>query len=125
MNILELQSTTGSIVWKSTHVNVTDQGMNQPSSNAVPAQEHPVALVSFLSTTQVRMDTAVPPPVSQVQPQVPPVWVSLSQITSVASTSNEAPSLMSHQTEMRDTNQNQQGTEAQCRKCAKRNHPTT
>ena len=46
------------------------------------------------------MDTAIPPPASQVPPQVMPVEVPLSQITSVASTSNVAPSLTLHQTEM-------------------------
>ena len=39
----------------------------------------------------------VPPTVSQVIPQVPPVWVLLSQITSVASMANMAASLISQQ----------------------------
>ena len=71
------------------------------------------------------MDTAIPLPASQVPPQVMPVQVPLSQITSVASTSNVAPSLMLHQTEMTVMSQDQQWTESQCRKCGKGNHPTT
>ena len=71
------------------------------------------------------MDTAAPLPVSQVPPQVLPVWVPLLQITSVASTSNVAPSLMSQLMEMTVTTQNQQWTESQCRKCGKKNHSTT
>ena len=43
--------------------------------------------VSFASTTQIQMDTAVLPPVSQASPQVVPVRVPLLQITSVASNS--------------------------------------
>ena len=91
LNLLKLQSITGSIVWKLMPVNVTDQPVVQPSSNTPPVQEKPVTPVSFASSTQVRMDTAIPPPVSQVPPQVTPVRVPLSQITSVASTSNVAP----------------------------------
>ena len=85
--------------------------MAQPSSSASLTQEQPVTLVSFASTTQVRMDTVVHPPVSQMPPQVLPVWVPLSQITSVASTSNVASSSTSHQMEMLATSQNQQQTE--------------
>ena len=105
-----------------TLVNVTDQVMIHPSSNAAPAQEQPVTPVSFVSTTQVRMDTAIPPPVSQVPPQVTPLWVPLSQITNVASTLNVAPSLTSQQTEMTGTSRDQQWTESQCRRCGKKNH---
>ena len=57
--------------------------MDQSGSNTAQTQAQPVTPVSFASTTQVRMDTMVPPTVSQVPPQVPPVWVPLSQITSV------------------------------------------
>ena len=71
------------------------------------------------------MDTTVLPPVSQAAPQVVPVQVFLSQITSVASNSNVAPSLMSQQMEMTGTSQDQQWTESQCRKCGKKNHQTT
>ena len=71
------------------------------------------------------MDTIITPPVSQVPQQVTPVLVSLSQITSITSTSNKAPSLMSQQTEMIGTSQDQQWTESQCMKCGKRNHPNT
>ena len=99
--------------------------MVQPSSNAPSAQEKPVTLVSFVSTTQVRMDTALPLLISQVPPQVTPVQVPLLQITSVASTSNVAPSLMSQQMEVTGTSQDQQWTESQCRKCGYKNHPTT
>ena len=99
--------------------------MAQPGSSASLTQEQHVTPVSFASTTQVKMDTAIPPPVSQVPPQVPPVWVPLLQITSVTSTSNVAPSLTFHQMEMTVTSQDQQWTESQCRKCGKKNHSNT
>ena len=83
---------TGSIVQKLTPIHLADRRIAQPGSSMSLTQEQPVTPVSFASTTQVRMDIAVPPPVSQVPPQVPPVWVPLSQITSVASMSNVAPS---------------------------------
>ena len=41
------------------------------------------------------MDIAVPSPVGQGVPQVPPVWVPLLQITSVASMANVAVSMAS------------------------------
>ena len=59
--------------------------MDQSDSSTAQTQRQPITLVSFASTTQVRMDTVVPPPVSQVIPQVPSVQVPLSQIKSVAS----------------------------------------
>ena len=125
LNLLESQSMTGSVIRKLTPVNVTDPSMAQVSSNTPSAQEKPITPVSFVSTTQVQMDTAVPPPVSQASPQVVPVWVPLLQITSVASNSNVALSLMSQQMEMTGTSQNQQWTESQCRKYGKKNHQTT
>ena len=125
LNLLESQVPMETIVWKLTPVNLVDQSVAQPSSSISLTQEQPVTLVSFVSTTQVRMDTVVHPPVSQMSPQVPPVWVPLSQITSVASTSNVASSSTSHQMEMLATSQNQQQTELQCRKCGKKNHSTT
>ena len=70
------------------------------------------------------MDTVVPSTVSQVPPQVPPVWVPLSQITSVASMANVAVSLTSQQSETSAATQNQQQTDVQCRKCGKKNHFT-
>ena len=125
LNMLESQSVTGSIVQKLTLVHMTNQCMYQPSSSAALTQEQPVTPVSFVSTTQVRMDTAVLLPASEVPPQVTPVWVPLLQITSIASTSNVATSLMSHQMKMTVTSQDQQWTESQCRKCGKKNYPTT
>ena len=94
LNILESQSTTGSTVWKLTPVNVTDPDVIASIPNTAPSQMQPVTPASFASTTLVRLDTAIPLPVSQVPPLVTPVLVPLSQITSVASTSNVAPSLM-------------------------------
>ena len=69
--------------------------MTGPSSNTASAQIQPVTPVSFASTTQVRMGTTIPLPPNEVLPQVSPVWVPLLQITSVASTSNIVPSLIS------------------------------
>ena len=62
--------------------------------------------------------------VSQVIPQVPPVWVPLSQITSVASTANVAVSLISQQSGTSAATQPQQQTDIQCKKCGKKNHST-
>ena len=77
LNLLESQVMTGPSVQKLTPIHLTDQCMVQLSSNVSLTQEQPVTPVSFASTTQVRMNTTVPPPVSQVPPQVPPVWVPL------------------------------------------------
>ena len=71
------------------------------------------------------MDTVVPPTVSQVIPQVPPVRVPLLQITSVASTATMAASLISQQSGISDATQPQQQTDVQCKKCGKKNHSIT
>ena len=57
--------------------------MDNPESSTEHTQNQPVTPVSFASTTQDRADISVPPPVGQGVPQVTPVWVPLSQITSV------------------------------------------
>ena len=71
-------------------VKIVEQPMDKSDSSTAQTQRQPVTPVSFASTTQVRMDTVVPQTVSQVTPQVPPVCVPLSQITSVASMANVA-----------------------------------
>ena len=125
LNLLqESQATVESIVRRPTPVKMVDQPMDQSGSSTAQTQAQPVTLVSFASNTQVRMDTVVPPTVSQVPPQVPPVWVPLSQITSVASTANVAVSLTSQQSRTSAATQNQQQTDVQCRKCGKKNHST-
>ena len=68
LNMLESQTMTGLIVQKLTPIHMADQCVVQPGSNAALTQEQPVTPVSFASTTQVRMDTAIPPPASQVPP---------------------------------------------------------
>ena len=55
-----------------------EQPMNNSESSVEHTQNQPVTLVSFASTTQDRVDIAVPPPVGQGVPQVPPMWVPLS-----------------------------------------------
>ena len=123
LNILqESQPTAESIVRRPTPVKMVDQPMDQSGSSTAQTQAQPVTLVSFASTTQVRMDTVVPPTVSKVPPQVPPVQVPLLQITSVASTDNVAVSLTSQQSGTSAATQIQQQTDAQCRKCGKKNH---
>ena len=105
-------------------VMIVDQPMDQSGSSTAQTQIQPVTLVTFASTTQVRMDTVVPLTVSQTLSQVPPVWVPLSQITSVASSANVAASLISQQPGTSAATQPQQQTDAQCRKCGKKNHST-
>ena len=62
LNLLqESQVTQESIVRKPTPVKLVDQYMDQSSSSTAQTQAQPVTLVSFASTTQVRMDTVVPP----------------------------------------------------------------
>ena len=102
---------------------IVDQPVDKYESSAEQTQNQPVTPVSFTSSTQVRMDTAVPSPVGLGVPQVPPVWVPLLQITSVASTANVAVSMASQQSGVSATTQPQQQTE-QCRKCGEINHPT-
>ena len=98
LNLLQdSQVTEESTVRKPTLVKIVEQLMDQSDSSTAQAQRQPVTLVSFASTTQVRMDMVVPPPISQVIPEVPPVQVPLSQITSVASMANVAASLISQQ----------------------------
>ena len=104
---------------------MVDQLMTHSGASATPEQGQLVTLVSFASTMQVWMDTEVPPLASQTVPQVPPVWVPLSQIISVASTANMAASLTPQQLTTSATMQHQRVTDAQCKKCGRKNHPTT
>ena len=83
-------STSGSIIRRPTPVRIVDQPMDKSESSAGQTQNQPVTPVSFASTIQVGMDIAVPSPVGQGVPQIPPVWVPLLQITSVASMVNVA-----------------------------------
>ena len=117
-------SISGSIIRRPIPMRIVDQPVDKSESSAEQTQNPPVTPVSFASSTQVRMDIAVPSPVGQGMPQVPPVWVSLSQITSVASTANIAVSTAFQQSRTSATTQPQQQTE-QCRKCGKKNHPTS
>ena len=94
------------------------------NTSTAQTQRQPVTPVSFVSTTQVRMDTVVPPTVSQVIPQVPPVQVPLLKITSVASMANVTASLISQQSGTSAATQPQQQTNVQCKKCGKKNHST-
>ena len=125
LNLLQdSQVAEESTVRKPMLVKIVEQPMDQSDSSTAQTQRQPVTPVSFASTTQVRMDTVVPPTVSQVIPQVPPVWVPLSQITSVASMANVAMSLSSQQSGTSATTQPQQQTNVQCKKCGKKNHST-
>ena len=111
LNLLQdSQVTEESTVRKPTPVKIVEQPMDQSDSSRAQTQIQPVTPVSFASTTQVRMDTVILPTVSQVTPQVPPVQVPLSQITSVASTSNMASSLISQQSGTSVATQPQQQT---------------
>ena len=102
--------------------------VEQPTDNSESSAEHtqnqPVTPVSFASTTQDRAEIAVPLPVGQEVPQVPPVQVPLLQVTSVASKANVAASMTSQQPGTLVMTQPQQQSE-QCRKCGKKNHPTS
>ena len=100
------------------------QPMDNSESSAEHTQKQPVTPVSFVSTTQDRVDIAVPPPVGQGVPQVPPVWVPLLQVTSVASEANLAAPMTSQQSGTLVMTQPQQQSE-QCRKCGKKNHSTS
>ena len=122
LNLLQdTQVTEEFTIRKPMPVKIVEQPMDQ---SAVQTQRQPVTLVSFASTTQFRMDTVVPPTVSRVIPQVPPVWVPLSQITSVASMANVAASLISQQSGTSAATHPQQQTNVQCKKCGKKNHLT-
>ena len=124
LNLLQnSQSTSGSLVRRPTPMRIVEQPVDKSESSAEQTQNQPVTPVSFASTTQVRMDIAVPSPVGQGVPQVPPVWVPLLQITSVASMANVAVSMTSQQSGTLVTTQPQQQTE-QCKKCGKKNDPT-
>ena len=89
------QGTSGPIIRRPTPVKTIEQPTDNSESSAEHTQNQPVTLVSFASTTQDRADIAVPPPVGQGVPQVPPVEVPLLQVTSVASEANVAVSMTS------------------------------
>ena len=118
------QGTSGPIIRRPTSVKTIGQPMDNSESSAEHTQNQPVTPFSFTSTTQDRVDIAVPPPVGQGVPQVPPVWVPLLQVTSVASEANVVVSMTSQQSGTLVTTQPQQQSE-QCRKCGKKNHPTS
>ena len=80
-------STSGSIIRRPTPMRIVDHPVDKSEFSAGQMPNQPVTLVSFASTTQLRMDITVSSPVGQGVPQVPPVWVPLSQNTSVASLS--------------------------------------
>ena len=90
---------------------IVDLHVDKSESSAEQTQNQPVTPASFASVTQVRTDIAVPSPVGQGVPQVPPVWVPLLQITSVESTANVAVSMASQQSGTTVTTQPQQQTE--------------
>ena len=94
LNLLQdSQVAEESTVRRPTPIKIVEQPMDPSDSSTTQTQRQPVTPVSFVSTTQIRMDTVVPPTVSQVTPQVSLVWVPLSQIKSVASMANMAASL--------------------------------
>ena len=126
LNLLQdSQVAEESTVRRPTLLKIVEQPMDQSDSLTTQTQRQPVTPVSFASTTQVRMDMVVPPTVIQVIPQVPPVWVPLSQIKSVASTANVAVFLISQQSGTSATTQPQQQTHVLCQKCGMKNHSTT
>ena len=98
--------------------------MDNSESSAEHTQNQPVTPVSFASTTQDRVNIAVPPLVGQGVPQVSPVWIPLLQITSVTIEANVAVSMTSQWSGTSVTTQSHQQSE-QCRKCGKKNHPTS
>ena len=125
LNLLQdSQVVEESTVRKQMLVKIVEQPMDQSDSSTAQTQRQPVTPVGFASTTQVRMNMVVPPTVSQVIPQVPSVQVPLLQIASVASTANVAASLISQQSGTSAATQPQQQTDAQCKKCGKKNHST-
>ena len=65
-------STSGSII-RPAPMRIVDLPVDKSDSSAEQTQNQPVTPVSFASSTQVIMDTAVPSPVGQGVPQVPPV----------------------------------------------------
>ena len=110
------QGTSGPIIRRPTPVKTVGQPTDNSESSAEHTQNQHVTLVSFVSTTQERVDIAVPPSVGQGVPQVSPVWVPLLQVTSVASEANVAVSMTSQQSETLVMTQPQQQSE-QCKKC--------
>ena len=125
LNLLQdSQVAEESTVRKPMPVKIVEQPMDQSDSSTGQTQRQSVTLVSFASTTQVRMDMVVPPTVSQVISQVPPVWVPLLQITSVASMAKVAVSLISQQSGTSAATQPQHQTDVQWKKCGKKNHST-
>ena len=61
-------STSRSIIRRPTPMRIVDQPVEKSESSAEQTQDQPVTPVSFASTTQVRMDIAVPSPVCQGVP---------------------------------------------------------
>ena len=61
--LLGSQGTSGPIIRRPTPVKTIEQPMDNSESSAEHTQNQPVTPVSFSSTTQDRVDIAVPPPV--------------------------------------------------------------
>ena len=62
------QGTSGPIIKRPTPVRTVEQLIDNSESSAEHTQKQPVTLISFASTTQDRVDIAVPPPVGQGVP---------------------------------------------------------
>ena len=96
-------------------MNIRDLASAVSNVNMVttPHVQQSVTPVSFASTTQVWMDIPVPPTVNTIIPPVSTTRVPLSQIPSVASTTNTLPS-----------SQPQEQNVDPCRKCGKKTQST-
>ena len=90
----EIQIAPGQMIHWLTLVNIMDLASAAINVNTMttPCVQQSVTPVSFASTTQVQMDIPVPPTVNTSIPPVSTTRVPISQIPSVASTTNTLPS---------------------------------
>ena len=126
MHLLESQSTVEQPVHRPTPVRIMDPGSVTPPVNTVvmPPLQPQITPVSFASTTQVRMDTHVPPTVNPIVPSVSVTRVPLLQNNSVVNAVNLASQVLSPPAVIQPapTVPAHPGSTEKCRKCGKTNH---
>ena len=114
MTPLGTQSTQETTLHRPTPMHIVDPAVTAATSaKTLPCVQLTNTLVSFVSTTQVRMDVPIPPTVNSIAPSTSMEPVPVSQNPGVSNTVNT-----------QSTSQPQDRNIDPCRKCGKKNHKT-
>ena len=114
MALLGTQSTKGMTLCRPTPMHIIDPAVAAvTSAMTTPCVQTTNTPVSFVSTTQVRLDVPIPPTVNPVAPSTSMAMVPASQNPGVSSMVNT-----------QSTSQPQDCSSDPCRKCGKKNHTT-